>query len=93
MFSHGSSSVGCGAGKEDEIFIRIRNYKGSGTPWLPLKCLMEGDSRSLITQKQQFDFVRSGNRDGCGEQLFALANTGSQTSLKLSRALSRLTCP
>ena len=41
MFSHGSSSVGCGAGKEDEIFIRIRNYKGSGTPWFLLKCLME----------------------------------------------------
>ena len=78
MFSHGCSSVGCGAGKEDEIFIRIRNYKGFGTPWLPLKCLVEGDSCSLITQKQQFDFVHSGNRYGCGEQLFALANIAGE---------------
>jgi hypothetical protein len=78
MFSRGSSSVGCGAGKEDEIFIRIRNYKGSGTPWLLRKSLVEGDSSSLITQKQQFDFVRSGNRDGCGEQLFAFANIAGE---------------
>ena len=41
----------------------IKNYKGSGTPWLLLKCLMEGDSCSLITQKQLFDFVRGVNRD------------------------------
>ena len=35
---------------------------------------MEADSCSLITQKQLFDFVRGGNRDGSGEQVFALAN-------------------
>ena len=67
------SSVGR-ASKEDEILIWIRDYKGSGTPWLLLKCLMEGDSCSLITQKQLFDFVRRGNRDGSGQQMFALAN-------------------
>src|ERR1700686_1491851 len=39
---------------------------------------MEGDSCSLITQKQLFDFVRGGNRDGSGEQMFALANIASE---------------
>jgi len=28
------------------------------------KCVLRGDSCSLITQKQLFDFVRGGNRDG-----------------------------
>src|SRR5271157_784302 len=68
------SSVGCRASKEDEILIWIRDYECCGTPRLLLECLMEGDSRSLITQKQLFDFVRGGNRDGSGEQMFALAN-------------------
>src|SRR6266853_6391069 len=72
------NSVGCRASKEDEILIWIRDYKGSGTPWLLLKCLMEGDSCSLIIQKQLFDFVRGGNRDGSGEQMFALANIASE---------------
>jgi hypothetical protein len=62
-FLNRSSSVGSRASKEDEILIWIRDYKGSGTPWLLLKCLMEGDSCSLITQKQLFDFVRGVNRD------------------------------
>jgi len=61
--SNRSSSVGCRASKEDEILIWIRDYKGSGTPWLLLKYLMEGDSCSLITQKQLFDFVRGVDRD------------------------------
>ena len=73
-FRNGSSSVGCRAGKEDEILIWIRDYKRSGTPRLLLKCLVEGDSCSLITQKQLFDFVRRGNRDGRGQQMFALSN-------------------
>src|SRR5882762_1676742 len=45
---------------------------------LLLKCLMKGDSCSLITQKQLFDFVRGVNRDGSGEQMFALANIASE---------------
>ena len=61
--SNRSSSVGFRASKEDEILIWIRDYKGSGTPWLLLKCLMQGDSCSLITQKQLFDFVRGVDRD------------------------------
>src|SRR6202165_4445846 len=73
-----SSSGGCRASKEDEILIWVRDYKGSGAPWLLLKCLMERDSCSLITQKQLFDFVRGGNRDGSGEQMFALANTANE---------------
>src|SRR6266481_9232039 len=77
-FPNRSSSVGCRASKEDEILIWIRDYKGSGTPRLLLKCLMEGDSCSLITQKQLFDFVRGVNRDGSGEQMFALANIASK---------------
>src|ERR1700693_3234561 len=64
--------------KEDEVLIWIRDNKGSGTPWLLLKCLMEGDSCSLITQKQLFDFVRGGQRDGSGQQMFALANIASE---------------
>ena len=51
------SSVICRASKEDEILIWIRDYEGSGTPWLFLKCLVERDSCSLITQKQLFDLV------------------------------------
>ena len=43
-----------------------------------LRCLMEGDSCSLITQKQLFDFVRGVNRDGSGKQMFALANIASE---------------
>src|SRR5260370_41524885 len=78
MAKIGSSSVGCRAGKEDEILIGIRDDKGSGTPWLLLQCLMEGNSCSLITQKQLFDFVRGANRDGSGEQMFALANIASE---------------
>ena len=39
---------------------------------------MEGDSCSLITQKQLFDFVRGVNRDGSGEQMFALANIANE---------------
>ena len=70
--------VGCRAGKENEILIWIRNHKGSGTPRFLLKCLMEGDSRSLITQKQLFDFASRGNRDGSGEQMFALANIAGE---------------
>src|SRR5713226_572764 len=77
-FLNRSGSVGCRASKEDEILIWIRDYEGSGTPWLLLKCLMEGDSCSLITQKQLFDFVRGVNRDGSGEQMFALANIASK---------------
>ena len=38
-----SRSVGCRASKENEILIWIRDYKGSGTPWLLLEWLMEGD--------------------------------------------------
>src|SRR5260370_41074636 len=57
-------SFGCRASKEDEILIWTRDYKGCGTPWLLLKCLMEGDSCSLITQKQLLNFVRGINRDG-----------------------------
>src|SRR5882672_9687056 len=53
-FLNRSSSVGCRAGKEDEILIWIRDYKGSGTPWLLLKCLVEGNPCSLITPKQLF---------------------------------------
>src|SRR5580658_9082864 len=73
----GSSSV-CWASKEDEILIWIRDDKGSGSPWLLFKCLIEGDSSSLITQKQLFDFVRSGNRNGSGEQMFPLANIAGE---------------
>src|SRR5208282_1751302 len=73
-----SLSVGCRASKQDEILIWIRDDKGSGTPWLLLECLMERDSCSLITQKQLFDFLRAGNRDGSGEQMFALANIASE---------------
>jgi hypothetical protein len=50
-FLNRSSSIGCRASKEDEILIWVRDYKGSGTPRLLLKCLMEGDSCSLIAQK------------------------------------------
>jgi hypothetical protein len=39
---------------------------------------MEGDSCGLITQKQLFDFVRRGNRDGSGEQILALANIANE---------------
>jgi len=39
---------------------------------------MEGDSCSLITQKQLFDFVSGVHRDGSGEQMFALANIGNE---------------
>ena len=39
---------------------------------------METDSCSLITQKQLLDFVCGGNRDGSGEQMFALANIASE---------------
>jgi hypothetical protein len=77
-FLNRSSSVRCRAGEEDEILIWIRDDKGSGTPWLLLKCLMEADSCSLITQKQLFDFVCGGNRDGSREQMFALANIASE---------------
>src|SRR5712692_2224636 len=77
-FLNRSSSVGCRASKEDEILIWIRDDKGSGTPCLLLKCLMEGDSCSLIAQKQLFDFVHGGNRDGSGQQMFALANIASE---------------
>src|SRR5580700_857345 len=73
-FLNRSSLVACRASKEDQILIWIRDYKGSGTPWLLLKRLMEGDSCSLITQKQLFDFIRGGNLDGSGEQMFAVAN-------------------
>ena len=38
-----SRSVGCRASKENEILIWIRDYKRSGTPWLVLEWLMEGD--------------------------------------------------
>jgi hypothetical protein len=69
-----SSSVDCRASKEDKILIWIRNYKGFGAPWLFLQRLMEEDSCSLIAKKQLFDFVRGANRDGSGEQMFALAN-------------------
>jgi hypothetical protein len=39
---------------------------------------MEGNSCSLITQKQSFDFVRGANRDGSGQQIFALPNIASE---------------
>ena len=39
---------------------------------------MERNSCSLMTQKQLFDFVRGGNCDGSGEQMFALANIASE---------------
>jgi hypothetical protein len=39
---------------------------------------MEADSCGLITQKQLFDFVRGGNRDGSREQMFAPANIASE---------------
>jgi len=39
---------------------------------------MEGDSCSLITQTQLFDFVRGVNRDGSGEQMFGLANIANE---------------
>jgi len=39
---------------------------------------MEGDSPSLITQKQLFDFVRGVNGDGSGKQMFALANMANE---------------
>jgi hypothetical protein len=73
-----SSSVGFRASKEDEILIWIGDYKGFGTPWLLRKCLMEGDSCRFITQKELFDLVRGGHRDGSGEQMFALANITSE---------------
>src|SRR5277367_4859344 len=73
-----SSLVGCRASKEDEILIWVRDYKGHGTPWLLLKCLVKGHSCSLITQKQLFDFVCSDNRNGSGQQMLALANIASK---------------
>jgi hypothetical protein len=50
-FLNRSISVVRRAGKQDEILIRIRDHKSSGSPRLLLKRLMEGNSRSLITQK------------------------------------------
>src|SRR5271156_2521349 len=77
-----SVSVGGRASKEDEILIRVRDDKGSGSPWLLPKRLVEGDSCSLIAQKQLFDFVRCGNRDGSGQQMFALANLSNKHRFK-----------
>ena len=73
-----STLVACRPSKEDEVLIRIRDYKGSGTPWLIPKRLMEGDSCGLMSQKQLFDFVRGGNRDGSRDQMFALANIANE---------------
>ena len=42
---------------------------------------MERDSCSPITQKQLFDFARGSNRDGSGEQTFALANIAGEYRL------------
>jgi len=39
---------------------------------------MEGDSCSLITQKQLFDFVAVSTVMEAGEQMFALANIGNE---------------
>src|SRR5260221_6797230 len=71
-------SVGCRASKEDEMLIWIREYEGFGAPWLAFQLLMEGDSRSLKSEKQPFDFVSGGNRDGSGEQVFAIAEIADE---------------
>src|SRR5467141_338535 len=96
-FPNRSSSVGCRASKEDEILIWIRDYEGSGTPWLLLKCLMEGDSCSLITQKRCLISLAVSTvmeaESRCSRLRTSATNTGSKTSLKASRALSRMTCP
>ena len=73
-----SRSLGCRASKQDEILVWVRDDKGSGSPRLFLECLLEGDACSLITQKQLFDFVRGGNPDASGEQMFALANIANE---------------
>ena len=96
-FPDRSTSVGCRASEEDEILVWVRDYESRGTPWFLLERLMDGDSCSLITQEELFDFVRGGGRYGSGEQdvrarEYPRRNTGSQTSRKLSRALSRKTC-
>src|SRR5271168_3689977 len=72
------SSVGCWASEEDQILIWIRDDKSRGAPWLLLQFLLERDSCSLATQKQLFGFARGGNRDGSGEQMFALANIAGE---------------
>jgi hypothetical protein len=52
---------------------------------------MEGDSCNLITQKQLFDFVRGVStvmeaESRCSRLRTSPTNTGSKTSLKVSRA-------
>src|SRR5277367_1369519 len=66
------------ASEEDQISIEIYDDGGCGPPGFLLERLMEGYVQSLITQKELFDLVCTGDGDRGGEQVFAFSNIASE---------------
>lgn len=85
------------AGKENEISIGIRDNEGSGAPRLFLQFLTKAHPCGLITQKNclisSVVATVSEAESRCSRSRISPTNTGSPTTLKLSRAWSRVTCP
>jgi hypothetical protein len=74
----GSNSSPYRTGEEDQISIGIYDDEGCGSPGFLLEGLVEAYVCGLITQKELFDLVCTGDGDRSGEQVFAFPNIAGE---------------